>query len=73
MRLRTTIVFVLGLALAGPLYAQTTGRLLGVVRDESRAVLPGTTVTTFDSSSMISSRNNDLPPNDAPVAFFKEK
>ena len=37
MRFRTAILVVTGLALAGPLYAQTTGRIIGVVRDESRA------------------------------------
>jgi len=45
MKLRTAVFLIVGLVLACPSYAQTTGRILGVVRDESRAVLPGATVT----------------------------
>src|SRR5262245_11119606 len=45
MRLRTAAFVIVALSCASSLYAQTTGRLIGVVRDESRAVLPGATVT----------------------------
>ena len=45
MRLRTAILLIVGLALTRPLYAQNTGRLIGVVRDASKGVLPGSTVT----------------------------
>jgi Carboxypeptidase regulatory-like domain/TonB dependent receptor-like, beta-barrel len=45
MKLRTAVFLIVGLLLACPSYAQTTGRILGVVRDESKAVLPGATVT----------------------------
>ena len=45
MRLRTAVFLIVGLVLACPSYAQTTGRILGVVRDSSKAILPGATVT----------------------------
>ena len=46
MRLRTSLFLVVGLSYTLPLNAQgVTGSLIGVVRDVSRAVLPGTTVT----------------------------
>src|SRR4030095_7659732 len=45
MKLRTAVLLIVGLVLACPSYAQITGRILGVVRDESRAVLPGATGT----------------------------
>ena len=46
MRLRALVVLVIGLSFPHSLNAQdATGRLIGVVRDASRAVLPGTSVT----------------------------
>lgn len=45
MRLRTAGFLVVWLSVAWSAYAQNTGRIIGVVRDESKAVLPGTAVT----------------------------
>jgi hypothetical protein len=46
MRLRTSLFLVVGLLWTVAVHAQgLTGTLFGVVRDESRAVLPGATVT----------------------------
>ena len=46
MRLRTLLVAVGLICVALPVGAQVlTGNIIGVVRDESRAILPGVTVT----------------------------
>ena len=46
MRLRTSLFLVVALVSAFPVNAQeVTGRIIGIVRDESRAVMPGSTVT----------------------------
>jgi hypothetical protein len=44
MKHRTGAFLVVGLLVACPSYAQTTGRILGVVRDTSNSVLPAATV-----------------------------
>jgi hypothetical protein len=73
MRFRTAGFVVVWLSLAWSAYAQNTGRVIGVVRDESKAVLPGATVTatspalpggpmTTTADQQGEYRFTDLPP-----------